>query len=58
MNVWTPSLCQMFLGHSCPQQGCVLTNGSAVCTEILGRSRVYPRVVEQPALVPNAFKEG
>lgn len=21
INVWTPSLCQVFLGHSCPQQG-------------------------------------
>ena len=29
-----------------------------VCTNILGRSRVYPRVVEKPALVPNACKRG
>ena len=27
-----------------------------MCTEKLGRSRVYPRLVEKPALVPNAFK--
>ena len=27
-----------------------------MCTEILGRSCVYPWVVEKPALVPNAFK--
>ena len=26
--------------------------------EILGRSRVYPWVVEMPALVSNAFKRG
>ena len=29
-----------------------------VCTEILGRSCVYPRVVEKPSLVPNALKRG
>ena len=29
-----------------------------MCTKILGRSRVYPWVVEKPALVPNAFKRG
>ena len=26
--------------------------------EILGRSRVYPWVIEKPALVPNAYKRG
>ena len=29
---------------------------SEVCPEILGRPCVYPRVVEKPAFVPNAFK--
>ena len=29
-----------------------------MCTEILGRSRVYPRVVEKLALVPNALNGG
>ena len=28
------------------------------CTEIFGRSRVYPWAVEKLALVPNAFKRG
>ena len=29
-----------------------------MCTKILGRSRVYPRLVEKPALVPDALKRG
>ena len=27
-----------------------------VCNEIVGKSRVYPPVIEMPALVPDAFQ--